>query len=70
LDLTIKLTDIHGADSTPALPSAGAPPLLICDRCRDVEAIVVVTMQIPELEGTWSLCGPCKQELPTGFHSA
>ncbi len=70
MNLTVKVTDLRGADLTAAWPAAGAPPLLICDRCHNVEEIVVATLQILPLEQTWALCGPCKQELPKGFHLA
>jgi len=38
--------------------------LLVCDRCCDAEEIIVAIMRIPDLEGAWSLCGPCLRELP------
>jgi hypothetical protein len=71
LNLTVKLTEISSRDFTAAAVSPkSAQPLPICDRCHNIEEIVVVTMQIIPLEGTWALCGPCKQELPKGFHLA
>jgi hypothetical protein len=70
LDLTVRLTDI----SLPSLNSASWPDqtgaLLTCDRCHEVEEIVVAIMEILPLKQSWALCGPCKQELPNGFHRA
>jgi len=70
LNLTIKLTDIHYSGLTAASSSVQARPLLICDRCQDIEEIVVATMQIASLEQTLSLCGGCAYELPIGFNVA
>jgi hypothetical protein len=70
LNLTVKLTDIRGADLTAAWPPVGMRPLPICDRCHNLEEIVVATMQVLSLEGTWSLCGTCVRELPVGFNLA
>jgi len=68
LELTVKVTDISAAGATSAMRPASAGPLPICDRCHNVSAIVVAVMEIFALEQTWALCGPCKQELPKGFH--
>jgi hypothetical protein len=70
LDLTVKVTDLHRPGTAPLLPAASAGSLLICDRCHNLDEIVVAVMQILPLEETWALCGPCKQELPKGFHLA
>jgi hypothetical protein len=42
--------------------------LLVCDRCHDIEAIVVAIMQILPIERTWALCGACEGQLPAGFN--
>ncbi len=70
MNLTVKLTDVHHSDLTLALSSAGIQPLAICDRCHNVEEIVVATMQILPLDKIWSLCGPCRRALPAGFNLA
>ena len=70
MNLTVKLTDISRVAFTAGVSPKSAPPLPICDRCHNLEKIVVATMQILPLEETWALCGPCKQELPKGFHLA
>jgi hypothetical protein len=38
--------------------------LLVCDRCRNPEEIIVALLRINDLEGAWSLCGPCLRDLP------
>jgi hypothetical protein len=38
--------------------------LLVCDRCRNPEEIIAAILNIPDLQGAWSLCGPCFRELP------
>jgi hypothetical protein len=68
LELTVKVTDISPSGATPAMHPASAGPIRICDRCHNVSEIVVAVMEILALEQTWALCGPCKQELPKGFH--
>lgn len=71
MNLTVKVTDISRSAITPPQSCAGGNAgLLVCDRCHDVDEIVVAVMQIEQLEERWSLCGPCKQKLPTGFHLA
>jgi hypothetical protein len=45
-------------------------PMLICERCDNLEEIVVAIMQIVQLDETWALCGPCARELPSGYHLA
>jgi len=70
LNLTVKVTDISRYRMTPALGRATAGQLLVCDRCHDVDEIVVAVMQILPLEEGWALCGPCSQKLPDGFHLA
>jgi hypothetical protein len=40
---------------------------LICDRCLDPDEIVVATMEIAEIDETFTLCGPCVRQLPQGF---
>jgi hypothetical protein len=44
--------------------------VLICDRCHNVDQIVVAIMEILPLEESWALCGLCAQKLPGGFHMA
>ena len=50
-----------------ALCAARAQTMLICDRCRDPDEVVVVTMVIPAMDKTFALCGCCTRELPHGF---
>ncbi len=70
MNLTIKLTDVRGTNFTAGEVAALTQPLLICDRCQNVEEIVVATMEILQLEETWALCGTCAHELPNGFNLA
>jgi hypothetical protein len=50
-----------------ALCAARELPELICDRCLDPDAIVVATMEISEIDETFTLCGTCARQLPRGF---
>jgi hypothetical protein len=68
LNLTIELTDALTPEMTAALCLVRKQSLLICDRCHDVEAIVIATMKILPIGETWALCGACTSELPVGFH--
>jgi hypothetical protein len=70
MDLTVKVTDIRRPCLNSVSRAGQAGSLLICDRCHEVDEIVVAIMQILPLEETWALCGPCKQELPQGFYLA
>ena len=45
------------------IPDRGGAPQ-VCDRCCDPEEDIVALMRIPDLEGEWSLCGPCFRDLP------
>jgi len=71
VNLTVRLQQIPyqdlGGDFCPTFPQR---PLLICDRCHDVEEIVVAVMHILPLDGSWALCGSCASELPVGFRVA
>jgi hypothetical protein len=67
VNLTIKLTEIPHLAVPERFRPAGAQPLPICDRCRNVEEIVVAVMEIVALGETWVLCGACAHELPHGF---
>lgn len=42
--------------------------LLVCDRCHNIEEIVVALVQALPLRKSWALCGTYKHELPEGFH--
>ena len=68
MDLTVRVTDLTPTPG--AMPIKAGAPLWICDRCHDVDEIVVAVMEILPLEERWALCGPCKQELPEGFYLA
>jgi len=70
LNLTVKLTDIPRPGMTQEPRAASGGPPLICDPCHKVDEIVVAVMQILPLEESWTLCGPCKQALPQGYHLA
>jgi hypothetical protein len=50
-----------------ALCAARAQTMLICDRCRDPDAVVVATMEIPAMDETFTLCGSCTRALPRGY---
>ena len=67
MDLTIEITDALTPEMISTLCIVKRQPLLICDRCHDVQAIVVATMQILRNGETWTLCGACAKELPRGF---
>jgi len=42
--------------------------LVACDRCHNIEEIVVAMVQALPLKQWWAICGPCKQALPDGFY--
>jgi len=69
LDLTIKLTEVPRT-APPSDSAITGKSLLVCERCKDVEEIVVAIMQIVQLDETWALCGKCARELPAGYHLA
>lgn len=64
--IIIRLHSLHFCD----LDNPLNRPLMICDRCRNVEEIVVALMQIDAVEDTLALCGSCLGELPTGLKVA
>lgn len=64
--IVIRLHRLHFSD----LDNPLNRPLMICDRCHNVEEIVVALMQIHAVEETWALCGSCLGELPTGLKLA
>ena len=64
--IIIRLHSLHFSD----LDNPRNRPLMICDRCRNVEEIVVALMQIDAVEDTLALCGSCLGELPTGLKVA
>ena len=70
LDLTVRVTDLPRPSLNSAAWTGQARALLTCDRCHELDEIVVAIMEIEPLEETWALCGSCKQELPRGFHLA
>jgi hypothetical protein len=68
MNLTVRLQQIPRHDLAGTFRSSQTyRPLLVCDRCHDIEAVVVAIMEIPPLEDTWALCGACAAELPAGF---
>jgi hypothetical protein len=68
MNLTVRLQQISRRDLAGTFSSSQfGRRLLICDRCHDIEAVVVAIMEIPPLEDTWALCGACAGELPAGF---
>jgi hypothetical protein len=69
LNLTIKLTELPRS-APPSDRAIGTQSLLICERCQNLDEIVVAIMQIVQLDETWALCGTCARELPTGYHLA
>jgi hypothetical protein len=68
MNLIVRLQQIPRRDLAGNFnPVPTDPPLLICDRCDDVEAVVVAIMEIQSLEETWALCEACVTELPVGL---
>jgi hypothetical protein len=67
LNLTIKLTEVPRS-APPSDCAIARQSLLICERCKNVEEVVVAIMQIVQLDETWALCGNCTRELPAGHH--
>jgi hypothetical protein len=68
MNLTVRLQQIPYHDlAGDFYPTRTERPLLICDRCHNVEAIVVAIMEISLIDETWALCGACMSELPVGF---
>jgi hypothetical protein len=65
--LVVKLTNIRLFGLAAAGPDARSQRLMICDRCHNVEEIVVTLMEVIQLYRTWALCGTCVSELPKGF---
>lgn len=43
--------------------------LLVCDRCHNIEEIVVALVQALPLRKSWALWVTCQHELPEGYHS-
>lgn len=70
MNLTVKLTDVSRSVIMPPEGCPGSANLLVCDRCHDLDEIVVAIMQIEPIEERWALCGQCMQKLPKGFHLA
>jgi hypothetical protein len=71
MNLTIRLQQISRRDLPGTFSSFQIDrPLLICNRCHDIEEVVIAIMEIPSLEETWALCGACVGELPAGFMPA
>ena len=66
MDLIVE-TEFLTPSLIAALCAARAQTLLICDRCQDLDAVVVSTMEIPALDETFTLCGGCTRALPRGF---
>jgi hypothetical protein len=68
VNITVRLQQVLPRDSAGVINAPTAEsPLLICDRCHDIEAIVVSIMHISPIEQTWALCGACEGQLPHGF---
>jgi hypothetical protein len=68
LDLIVKVTDLSAIPV--GIPAGSAGSLLVCDRCYNVDEVVVAMMQIEALDEQWALCGPCMQKLPVGYYQA
>jgi hypothetical protein len=66
LDLIVE-TEALTPSLIAALCAARAQTMLICDRCQDPDEVVVATMEIPAIDETFTLCGGCTRELPSGF---
>ena len=42
--------------------SSGA--LLVCNGCRDIEALIAGILVIEDVKEAWALCGACIRKLP------
>ena len=69
MNLTIRLTEIPRT-VPPSDSAITGNSLLVCERCKDVEEVVIAIMQIVQIDETWALCGKCAGELPAGYHVA
>jgi hypothetical protein len=61
LDLTVKLAATPPQVLTLELYAAGTQTLLLCDRRRNIEEVVVAIMEILRLKETLALCGPSRR---------
>jgi hypothetical protein len=68
MDLIVIVRDIARSEMASGAHASLASELLVCDRCHDIEEIVVAIIQALPLQKRWALCGACKQELPEGFY--
>jgi hypothetical protein len=69
LNLTVKVVDISRYRRAGGTAAVVEGKLLTCDRCNDIDQIVVAIMWIPSMEQGWALCGSCTQKLPEGLHA-
>jgi len=67
LSLTVRVADVRRLGLAAA--ECEARVLMVCDRCHDVEEIVVAVMEIVQLNQIWALCGICASELPKGLRA-
>jgi hypothetical protein len=67
MDLVAIVRDITRSE-VPSEISSVQQELLVCDRCHNIDEIIVAIFQALPLIQSWALCGACKQELPEGFY--
>ena len=66
MDLIVETTPLT-PNLIVALCAAREQTVLICDRCKNPEEIVVATVEIVAIGEQLALCGTCMSELPKGF---
>jgi hypothetical protein len=62
IDIEVMVDREGLADLSAVICSEGE--LLVCHRCRDVDAIIAGIVVMREVEEAWVLCGPCLREIP------
>jgi hypothetical protein len=67
MDLVVIVRDIARSEMASGISSV-QQELLVCDRCHNIDEIVVAIVQALPLKQSWTICGPCEQELPEGFY--
>jgi hypothetical protein len=60
VDLIVEITNMLQPDLAEARRR-------FCERCQNLDEIVVAILKIPALNKTLAVCGHCMQEVPRGF---
>jgi hypothetical protein len=68
MDLIVIVRDVARSELASGSSLALEQEPLACDRCHNIEEIVVAMVQALPLKKSWAICGPCKQALPEGFY--